>query len=242
MIKYDLIDKCLFFPKKGILAIGDLHIGYEEALFGPHSLVFKKQVSEIVKNLKIIINEIKLKKNKIKKIIFLGDIKHSFGFKFNEKDELKEIIKFLIKYVPEKNIIFIKGNHDTMDYTKKKIMKSFHIEGEILFIHGHKNVQKIDDKRVKIIVLSHLHPSIVLSENPGVKVEKYKCFLIGKIKKKVFFILPSFLNLVKGTSVNNYNEEYANSFSIISKKDILKSKINIIGEKSAYEFGRVEDL
>ncbi|MDP3986665.1 MAG: metallophosphoesterase [Nanoarchaeota archaeon] len=238
--KYELIDKTIFFPEEGVLAIGDLHIGYEASLLNSGIVLPETQVIEIIRNLKEILAKIEAKKQKVKKIIFLGDIKHAFGYEWKEKSNFKEILEFLKEYLAEENIILIKGNHDTMELGRNN--KEYHIESNIFFTHGHQQVIEMYDKNIKATVSGHLHPSVTLSEKPGVKSETYKCFLIGKSKGKTFFILPSFLSFVEGTPINDYKEDYVESFSIIPKKDVLNSSVHVIGEDSIYKFGKVKDL
>ena len=242
-IKYEFIDKSLFFPEQGILAIGDLHIGYDYMIRQSGVLIPERQVKDIISDLKEIFRRIKTsnQKNKINKMVFLGDIKHSFYYEAEEKYEFLEVMKFLKQEIDEKNIIFIKGNHDTMDFTYGK-MVNYYIDGNIAFVHGHKSFPEVFDKKIKIIVSGHLHPSIVLAEKPGVKKESYKCFLEGNYKGKIFIVMPSFVDFYEGTPINHYSEDFIESFSIIPKKNILKFKIHVIGEKDVYDFGRVGDL
>ncbi len=236
------IDKAVFFPKQGILAIGDLHIGYDYMLRQSGILIPERQIDETIKDLDYIFEKIKSLGYEPKKIVFLGDIKHSFGFEFEERNELREIIASMTRHVPEENIIFVKGNHDTMDYTIDRKMKPYHIEEGIAFIHGHKTFPEVFDKKINTIVLGHLHPSVVLEERPGVKQEIYKCFLEGKSKDKTFIILPSFLGMSEGTPVNNYIEDYSEDFSIIPKRDIMKFDMYVIGSEGVLEFGSIEEL
>ncbi|MBU2522810.1 MAG: metallophosphoesterase [Nanoarchaeota archaeon] len=242
MTTYEFIDKALFFPEKGILVIGDLHIGYDYMLKQSGILVPERQIDEILSNLDRIIKEVKKRKGNINKIIFLGDLKHSFGFEFEERDELKKVLNFLGKEVPGKDIIFVKGNHDTMDYTPKKTMKQFHTEDEIFFAHGHENFLEMFDKKIKTVVSGHLHPSVLIAEKEGVKKETFKCFLEGTHKGKTFIVLPSFLGFIEGTNVNDYKEDFWESFSIIPKKDMMKFKVRAIGKDDVFDFGRVKDL
>ena len=237
--KYQFIDKTLFFSDKGILVFGDLHIGYDYMLRQSGVLIPERQIKDIIENLKEIFSKIKGSGGKISKIVFLGDITHAFGFEFKERDEFLEIMDFIKTQVPKENIILIKGNHDTMDYSYGS-MKEYHIEDEIAFLHGHKSFPEIFDKKVKIIVSGHLHPSVILEEKPGVKREAYKCFLEGKFKDKVFIVLPSFFGFIEGTPVNDYKEDYVESFSIIPKKEMLNAKIYVVDEKNVYDFGKVK--
>src|SRR3989344_2421925 len=110
MKEYIFIDNSLFFPKEGILCIGDLHIGFDIMLREMGVSVPEIQFKSLVENLKKIF--FKIKKYKLNKIIILGDIKHHFKHKQYEKNYFNELIEFLKKYVDDKNIILIKGNHD----------------------------------------------------------------------------------------------------------------------------------
>jgi putative SbcD/Mre11-related phosphoesterase len=241
--RYEFIGKTLFFPEEGILVVGDLHIGYEYMLRQSGILVPERQIKDMIAELNEIFKKIKKEKHKLNKIVFLGDIKHAFGFQFQERNEFREIMDFLKQHVSEKNIILIKGNHDTMDYSYGN-MKEFHIEGDLAFLHGHKPYPEIFDKtkKVKVVVIGHLHPSIILTEKPGVKREAYKCFLSGSWKGKTFIVVPSFLGFVEGTPVNNYREDYMGSFSVIPRAEILKFKIHVLGNDGVYDFGKVGDL
>ena len=91
--KYKLISKTLFFPKEGILAVGDLHIGYDKALHEQGITIPFNQLEQTKKELKEIIEKIQ-KKNQIKKIVLLGDIKHYFGFQKSELFDVKDFLKF----------------------------------------------------------------------------------------------------------------------------------------------------
>ena len=239
--KYEFIDKTLFFPEKGILVIGDLHLGYDYMLRQSGVLIPERQVKDMISDLKKIFKKIENEKRKINKIIFLGDITHAFGFEFQERDEFFEVMDFLKKEIPEENIILIKGNHDTMDYSYGN-MKDYYIDEDLAFLHGHKSFPEIFDEKIKIIVSGHLHPSIILEEKPGVKREAYKCFLDGKYKSKTFIVLPSFFGFTEGTPVNDYKEYYIESFSIIPEKEILNARVHVIGKDKIYDFGKVRDL
>ena len=176
------------------------------------------------------------------KIVFIGDIKHSFSYEWKEKNYFREILNFLKNYVEDKNIILIKGNHDTIDYSFSDRLKDYFIEDEIAFSHGHEAFPEIFDEKIKTIVIGHLHPSIILSDKQNIKREKYKCFLVGKFKKKEIIILPSFLATIEGTTINNIKDEYEDYFSIIPKKNLVDFETFVVGEKEVYDFGKIKKL
>ncbi|MBW6442576.1 metallophosphoesterase [Patescibacteria group bacterium] len=242
LIKYEFLDRSIFFPDKGVLVLGDIHIGYEQALIDAGVLIPNRQVKDIISDLKKIIKKIKDSKYNLKEIIFLGDIKHLFSYAWKEKDNLDKIVEFLEEYIPQEKIIFIRGNHDTTEIHSKIKLRDFYIHGEIAFLHGHKSFLEIFDKKIKVIITGHLHPSVILTEVPGVKIESYKCFLEGSYKNKTFIVLPSFIKFVEGTAINDYEEMYLESFSIIPKREIMNFKVYILGEERIYEFGKVKDF
>jgi putative SbcD/Mre11-related phosphoesterase len=121
-------------------------------------------------------------------------------------------------------------------------MKNYYIKNNIAFVHGHKPFEEIFDKKIDMIVMAHIHPSVVLSDKKGVKKEKFKCFLIGEFRGKRIIILPSFFEIFEGMDVNDYIEEYESYFSIIPKKSILKFRVYAVGEKGVYDFGMIKDL
>jgi len=242
MKDYLFIGKTIFFPKHGILAVGDLHLGYEYKMQQSGVLVPEAQVEEIKTELKEIFEEIKEKNFKLKKIVFIGDIKHSFSYEWKEKNYFREILSFLKNYIEDKNIILIKGNHDTIDYSFSERLKDYFIEGELAFSHGHEAFPEIFDKKIKTIVIGHLHPSIILSDKQNIKREKYKCFLVGKFREKEIIILPSFLATIEGTTINSINDEYEDYFSIIPKKSLMSFETFVVGEKEVYDFGKIKKL
>ncbi len=239
---YVFINKTLFFPEKGILAIGDLHLGYEYQLQQSGILIPEQQVKEVIQELKSIFSEIKEKKFKIKKIVFIGDIKHSFSYEWKEKNYFNEIINFLKDYIKDKDIILIKGNHDTIDYSFSDRLKDYYIVDDLAFCHGHELFEEVFDKKIKTIVIGHLHPSIILSDKQNIKREKYKCFLVGKFRNKKIIIMPSFLSTIEGTTINSLEYEYEDYFSIIPKKTLMNFEVYVVGDKEVYDFGNIKKL
>ena len=242
MEEYLFFTKTLFFPEKGILAIGDLHLGFEYQLQQSGVLVPEQQVKEVIEELKTIFKRIKQKSLKLKKIVFIGDIKHSFSYEWKEKNYFNEVINFLKNYVKDKDIILIKGNHDTIDYSFSDKLQNYYIDGELVFCHGHELFEEIFNEKIKTIVMGHLHPSVILSDKQNIKREKYKCFLVGKFKEKETIIMPSFLTTIEGTTINSLEYEYEDYFSIVPRANLMNFECYIVGEKEVYDFGKIKKL
>lgn len=232
--KFLLTEKSIFFPKQKILAIGDIHLGLDSSTKEFGISFSENQFKEIQEELKKLFQELKPKK-----IIVVGDLTHSFSYNLSEKNYFREFFLFLKNNFKEKNIIFIKGNHDTIDYSFKNKMKNFYLTKKILFIHGDKLPSETAIKKADIIVMGHLHPSMIISDKASIKKEKFKCYLVGKYKFKKIIILPSFFSVNVGTPVN-YLDKEKKDFSIIPKRNLKNFRVYVIGENSVYEFGKVK--
>jgi putative SbcD/Mre11-related phosphoesterase len=243
--KYIFIGKTLFFPSEKIVVVGDLHLGYEKALRHRGLEVPLRQFEEMKEEFSKTLENIKARFGKIEEIIFLGDIKHHFNYIGEEKEEINKLISFLRKYVENENrIIFIRGNHEKNDKNKKFL--DYYIVKDIAFIHGDREFLEIYSKNINLIVIGHLHPTVTISDEMKIKREKYKCFLVGRFKKKDFVIIPSFLSITEGVSANEFNEEKAGdaNFCIIPSSELDNFEVYVcvdVGEE-ALSFGRLRDL
>jgi hypothetical protein len=236
---FTFISKTLFFPKKGILVIGDLHLGYDEMIKNQGINLPFNQLEETKKEIERIIKRINALYT-LKKIILLGDIKHHFRFQKQEIFDLRNFLKFLEKYIPKENIILIKGNHDTFTL-KDYELKDFYIEENLAFTHGEKDFLEIYDKKIKTVITSHIHPAVLIKDKINIKREKYKCFLVGKYKNKQFIILPSFFSIIEGSEIREYpkGERYQ---QLIPKSKLKSFETYIVGRNSVYYFGKYGGL
>ena len=261
--------KSLFFPDEKILAIGDIHLGFDSDIKEFGISFSENQFKELQEELKKLFQELKPKK-----IIIVGDLTHSFSYKYSEKNYFREFSLFLKENFKEKNIILIKGNHDTIDYSFENKMKNFYLIEKILFIHGDKLPSENTIKKSEIIVMGHLHPSVIISDKlkikklpkfsstqtrnfylsnlttqqvagylPKLKIkkEKFKCYLEGKFLNKKIIVLPSFFSINVGTSIN-FLDKQEKDFSIIPKRNLKNFEEFVVGENSVYKFGKVKDF
>lgn len=238
---FKLIGKTIFFPKSGILAIGDLHLGYTQMLRNQGIMIEIDQLEETKKELSLILKNIKATST-LKKIILLGDIKHHFAFEKQEVFEIWNFLRFLEKYVNRENIILIKGNHDT--YTLKDYkLQDFYIEKKsgLAFTHGDKSYPELFQKNIKTVVTSHIHPAVNLKDPHGIKREKFKCFLIGKYKRKDFIVVPSFFSITEGMEISEYKkgEKYQ---QLIPRNKLKSFNTFIVGKFKIYDFGKFGDI
>ena len=243
--KFIFIDRTVFFPEEKILVLGDLHIGYEHMLRNQGIMIPLNQIKQDLKDIRKIINKIKKQKHSVEKIIILGDLKHHFGFQYNEKFDVRDFLKHLEDIEGIKKVILLKGNHERIELDKRKY-KDYHLEKGILFIHGDKFNEKLSKEKISLIVMGHLHPALLLSDTPGIKSEKFKCYLTGKWKRKNVIILPSFFSSIEGTDIRNSEDkpigENRKEFSMIPKEKIKDFEVHLIGKKDIYNFGKLKDI
>ena len=230
---------------KEIIVIGDIHIGYEEALAKQGILMPRFHFKDIMGSAERI-----LKKTKPKTIILIGDLKHEFG-RISDQ-EWRDTLRFLAllqKYA--KKIILIKGNHDNilapiarkkgLEIVDKYILKdnADNKAGDILFIHGNAlpKLSKTQNKKIKTIIIGHEHAAV--SIGTCIRREKYKCFLLGKYEDKDLIVMPSFNPIVEGTDM--IKECPLGPF--LTKYNLFKFTAFAVDENGkAYKFGTLKDI
>ena len=236
--RFKAIDKCLFWKEKKILIVGDLHLGYENYLH-ERGWSFPKTLLE---DTLIELEKILDKTGKLKEIVLLGDVKHYFsGILQEEFSDVFKVIELLLKYCEK--IVITKGNHDnilepiTRKYKEIELVDKYVVE-DTIFLHGNKqnikaNLLNLYDRKVKLIVIGHIHPAIFLKE--AGKIERYKAFLYGKdkkLKKKMivvpsFFVLNEGINVVDKPEIDNFDFSNFNCYLVADKVYDFKKIKNI---------------
>ena len=234
----EILGKALWIKKLKTLILADLHIGYEEALNKQGILVPRTQFEETISELKRLISEIKRKfKTSPSAIVINGDLKHEFGeISQQEWRETTKVLDLLIKNCKE--IILVKGNHDTMlePIAKKKKLKivDYYMIGDLCVLHGDKLIEDSKIKKCSTLIIAHEHPAISLSE--GSKRETYKCFLYGSWKNKKLIVMPSFLTATVGYDIQNRK-----MLSPFLKQGLDYFDVYIVGDK-VYKFGKLKNI
>ena len=245
-----IIGLTLYLEKHKTLVIGDTHIGYEEALNKQGILSPRMHLKDILAELDKVFK--KVKPEEIDTIVLVGDVKHEFGT--ISKQEWRDTLTFLDYLLDKAKVILLKGNHDTIlgPIAKKKDLevRDFFVAGDEFFCHGHKlmdgnadnksqtsfeSAKKrfADFKRAKTVIIGHEHPAIAIKDD--VRVEKYKCFLLGKYKTKNLIVMPSFNFVTEGTDV--LQEKLLSPFLT----SIDNFEAFVVGDKT-YNFGKLKKL
>ncbi|MBT4651675.1 metallophosphoesterase [Candidatus Woesearchaeota archaeon] len=224
-----ILDLCLYFVEEKVLVLGDVHIGYEEALNKEGVLVPRYQFEDIMQRLKRVFEGLD-----VEKVVVNGDLKHEFGT--ISATEWRHTLKLLEFLLSKGEVVLVKGNHDVIlgpiaDKKNVEVVDSVRI-GEGLIIHGDKLVEIPSE--VKFLIIGHEHPAVTISEYP--RMEKYKCFLLGKFSGKDLVVMPSFNLVTEGTNV--LQGELLSPFL----EDVSNFNVFIVGEEKVYSFGKVKEL
>ena len=236
MAEMEYVGKCLLVKTAGkkILAVGDLHLGYEEALNKAGVFVGRHLFVEVLRELQRTFEKV----GRVSQVVLLGDIKHTFGRILpQERGDVVKLIDMLAEHCVE--IILIKGNHDVIlepiAQGRSLIVEQFHRAGEVVFLHGDKDMGVIWGREIHTIVVGHGHPAINLSD--GVKEEKYKCFLEGIFKGKKFIVVPSFAEHSEGTDPREYD------LGLAWELPMKKFRVKAVGENlEVLDFGMLKNL
>lgn len=234
MIKY--VGKCLLIDDGGekILAVGDLHLGYEEVLNKGGVFISRTMFKGMLEEFNILFE----RGGKVDKIVLLGDVKHDFGkILKQEQNEMGKLFEYFGKYCKE--IIIVRGNHDKLAgfmirNENVKIM-DFYIWKGYGFVHGDKNYSELWSGGVHTIIMGHIHPAVRLEE--GAKMEKYKCFLEGRYKWKKVIVVPSFIEFYEGSDPRDQKIDLA------WPMNLNEFEVKVVGERlEVLDFGKLKNI
>jgi uncharacterized protein len=238
----EIVGLALYIRQLNSLVIGDVHIGYEEALNRRGVMIPRFHFRDVVAATDSILQQLKpllkkSKKQKLDKIIINGDLKHEFGLISDQ--EWREILKFIDLLAANcEKIVLVKGNHDVIlgpVARKRSIEVVDDYSSRNFFIcHGHQIPATAEYKKAKILVIGNEHPAVSIKENS--RVETFKCFLKGKFRGKQLIAMPSFNPITIGTDV--LKEKFISPFLKIS---ISNFEVFVAADKTYY-FGRIKDL
>ena len=155
--------------KEKILAIADLHIGWEMAL-SEKGIHVPSQTHKLLARLTSLISTFKPEK-----LLILGDIKHTIATAVTaEWHDVPEFFGELRKQVGE--ICIVRGNHDgnlePLLLENMKILPATGVAfGAVGFFHGHQwpspTLLKCDT-----LVMGHVHPVVALRDPAGFRITK----------------------------------------------------------------------
>jgi putative SbcD/Mre11-related phosphoesterase len=224
----------LYHSELDLVVISDIHLGLEGSMTSKGSYVPRFQLEDIKDELRDIREE-----TGAERILVNGDLKNQFSTSYTEKKEIDEFLEFLKEEFEE--VILIEGNHDTfLDNTAEKhgmeLLESCK-ENDILFVHGHEEVEEDFDT----LVIGHEHPALALTDEVGVK-EKIDCFLYGEIGEGEIIVMPAYSKISNGSEINNMpRQEFLSA--ILRENGVQSLKpIGVSREAGLFEFPKISKI
>ncbi|MEM0200824.1 MAG: metallophosphoesterase [Candidatus Micrarchaeaceae archaeon] len=228
----------IYIKSLSAIVCSDLHLGYEGVFADSGTFLPKRNLSHIMKILKIA-----KEKTNANTLIITGDIKNDFSKVHTEElNEYFDLISYIKLKLKIEDIKIIKGNHDNfIDSINKDNVKIYSKEAKLadfIFIHGSELPQS---KKFDFLIMGHIHPSLFLISDTG-KKEKLKCFLFGKNKNnQKILVIPAMSYFSEGLSVNLERvDRMAPIFKEIFNIDELQALC--IGEGETLDFGKIGNL
>jgi len=225
-------DYAVYCREDDILAIADLHLGYEASLQSQHVTIPRFQIESIKERLIRLVNNYKPGK-----ILINGDMKHEFGRNIGQEwDEVESIISVLEE---QATLIIVRGNHDNFLQTilaKRgvEMIDSYPTSsGNIEFIHGH----EAKGPSNRFIIYAHEHPVIRLRDEIGARVT-LPCFLFDELNR--FLILPAFSPLASGTNVLSPVDTFM--IRDLHGLDTSTAQVYAISDDGIMDFGSLGEL
>lgn len=158
------------------IVVADLHLGYEDRQAGSSGLV--TDTSTVVDRIGSLIRRAQ-EASPIERVVLAGDVIDDFSLKSVARRV--EITRALARLGRDRDLVLIKGNHDTMLPTLKTglaVRDSF-LDGNVLIAHGDRALEAVapgsDLRSAETIVIGHEHPVLALSD--GLRLERFKCFV-----------------------------------------------------------------
>ena len=219
-------DYALWLPRERVLAISDLHLGYEGAMQEAGVAIPRRQKGVMLERLGRLLD-----RYAPEKVIVDGDFKHEFSRNLEEEwKDVQDVLDFLYKRtVP----VLVRGNHDNylMQILSKKGLDLHrkYETGGFTFVHGH------DDPGVSgPLVLGHEHPAVKLRDDLGATFS-----LPAFVVDPDLVLLPAFSPLALGVDVT----ERPKMSPLLRDRDLSDARVYAIDDgEGLMDFGRVRNL
>lgn len=213
------------------LVVSDLHLGLEGVLHMQGVGVPRFQRGIMVPRLEAL-----LRHYNPARLVVNGDFKHNFSRNLDmEWREAKQVLQMLRERTA---VTLVKGNHDNYLDTMAQaagvpIQPRVELE-RFSLAHGHEKW----DTQGRIAVVGHEHPSLVLRDEVGARVQ-IPCFLVSD----EVLALPAFSPLSAGTDVTSSVTGRGEHFTpIFEGVDTDKLRVFGVGEGELLDFRTLRDL
>lgn len=190
--------RAIWFERLGIVAVADLHIGYNWAHRHGGQMLPLHQPDDTIGRLQALCDFYNPAE-----LLLLGDIVHRALPLPQIEVELQKLLSEL------KGVRLIAGNHDRfLDKLIGTPLETECVRSGYLFVHGH-----LPSSRRERIVMGHEHPAISVGDGVATSV-KCPCFLISRKT----MVLPAFSLWAAGGAEVALRERFQQAVAILGDK------------------------
>jgi len=150
-----------FFPDSGVLAVADLHVGYEAAERARGIALPRLELDVLTPLLDALLDE-----HRPDVVVVNGDFKHAF--KRHVPEEARAVHAVWRRLSERARVVVIEGNHDARirDILPDAEVATSHRAGGRVFTHGHL-AKHVPVEPGDGLVLGHEHPALTLRDAVG---------------------------------------------------------------------------
>ncbi|HKQ38200.1 MAG TPA: metallophosphoesterase [Verrucomicrobiae bacterium] len=190
--------RAIWFERLGILAVADLHIGYNWAHRHGGQMLPLHQADDTIGRLRALCDFYKPDE-----FLLLGDVVH----RALPLPQIESELENLLAQFP--GVRLIAGNHDR--FLEKLIaapLQTEYVRAGWLFVHGH-----LPSQRAERVVMGHEHPAVSVGDGVATSM-KCPCFLISR--KTI--VLPAFSLWAAGGTEMALREKFERAVAILGDK------------------------
>ncbi len=211
----------VFHKRSNALILADIHLGYEDHMASLGVFLPRLQLRMAIETVKESLKSL----NQPVKLVIAGDLKHVFE-KLTRQERIESIkfIETIEKFDLIKEIILVKGNHDTFitPLLKKLGVEIIddHLElgGNLCVIHGHKET-KCD---LGTLVMGHEHAAILVDVG-GARTKLPVLLEMPLADGRTAYILPPTGIYQTGNNISLNRSSYLSP--IVKNKGIIEEAI-----------------
>ncbi len=221
-------DRCLILDDGPTVVIGDLHLGYENALEKEGMFIPRINTEAIRDSLNGILD-----RYEPERVVLLGDIKHEFQrSSYKSREDVRNIIK-LVDEAAE--AIVIRGNHDNF---LQNIVASMGINSlDYIDIMGFRLEHGHVDSGIRPVIIGHEHPSVKIPGELSGSM-KLQCFVVAK--EQGVIVIPPFSPFASGNDLNPGPS--AVMAPALKSCDLSKVDVYGVSDLGLMELGRLTDV
>jgi uncharacterized protein len=192
--------RAIWFEELSILAVADLHIGYNWAQRHDGQMLPLHQPDDTIGRLKELCDSYRPRE-----LLLLGDIVH----RALPLPQIEAELGRLLEELEGTHLRLITGNHDR--FLEKLIsapLQTEYVRSGYLFVHGHQT-----SKCPERIVMGHEHPAISVGDGVATSV-KCPCFLLSR----EVIVLPAFSLWAAGGVEVALRHRFGHAVAILGEK------------------------